>query len=118
MSFRDTVYAVIEGTKAGRILETFETYYAEDIVMSENGYDPRVGKDVNRRYEEDFVNGVDFHAAEVGRVILDEDSQQAAVEWVLEFTPKGGQRVVQKQVAVQTWKDGQVVKETFYYRGA
>lgn len=116
MAFRDDVQAVIDGTKAGRILETFERYYADDVVMSENGVDPRVGKATNRAYEEAFVNGVDFHDAQVGRVIIDEDAQQAAVEWTLEFTAKGGSRRIQRQVAVQTWRDGQVVQETFYYK--
>jgi ketosteroid isomerase-like protein len=114
MDNRANVQAVIDGILAGKILETFDRYYAEDVVMSENGADERVGKAANRTYEENFVNNVEFHAASVGRVLVDND--QAAVEWTFEFTPKGsGQRVVQKQVALQTWKDGKVVREDFYH---
>jgi hypothetical protein len=43
------------------------------------------------------------------------DGDHAAVEWVFDFTPKGGERIVQKQVALQTWKDGQVIREVFYH---
>jgi len=59
------------------------------------------------------VNGVEFHAARVGEGIVDGD--RAAVEWELEFTPKGGERLIQRQVTVQTWKDGKVVREVFYH---
>ena len=113
MSIRENVQAVIDGTMRGEILETFEKYYAEDVVMSENGVEDRVGKDENRKFEEMFVGNVEFHAASVGRVVVDGD--QAAVEWVFEMTPKGGERITQRQVAFQTWKDGKVVREVFYY---
>jgi hypothetical protein len=113
MDLRTNVQAVIDGILAGQILETFDAYYADDVVMTENGIHERVGKAVNRTYEEEFVNGVTFHNAEVGRVLVDAD--HAAIEWTLEFTPKGGDRVVQKQVALQTWRDGKVAREDFYH---
>lgn len=115
MTFKEQVQAVIDGILAGRILETFDQWYADDIVMSENGEEERVGKDVNRAYEEAFVANFDFHGAEVGRVVLDEEQQQAAVEWVFTMGPKGEPPFVQRQVAVQSWRDGKIVQETFYY---
>lgn len=113
MSSRDDVQAVIDGILSGKILETFDRYYSEDVVMTENGADERVGKAANRAYEEGFVNNVEFHGATVGRVIVEGD--HAAVEWSFDMTPKGGQRVTQKQVAVQTWKSGRIVREDFYH---
>jgi ketosteroid isomerase-like protein len=113
MSTRENVQAVIDGILAGKILETFDQYYADDVIMSENGVDERVGKATNRAYEEAFVNNVAFHGATVGRIIVEGD--QAAVEWTFDLTPKGGQRITQKQVSVQTWKGGRVVREDFYH---
>lgn len=113
MNTRACVQAVIDGILAGRILETFDRYYADDVVMSENGANERAGKAVNRAYEEQFVGNVTFHAARTGAVIVDGD--QAAIEWVLEFTPKGGSRVTQRQVSVQQWRGGKVVREVFYH---
>ena len=104
---------MIDGIQRGEVLETFEKYYADDVVMSENGAEDRVGKATNRAYEEAFVNGVEFHAASVGRVIVQDD--HAAVEWTFDLTPKGGERTLQKQVAVQTWRDGKIVREVFYH---
>ena len=113
MTQEPPVQAVIDGILSGKILETFDRYYAPDIVMSENGADERVGFEACRAYEEAFVNGVEFHAASVGRTILSGD--QAAIEWTFEFTPIGGERLVQKQVALQTWRDGKIVREDFYH---
>ena len=113
MSIRDDVQAVIDGILKGDILGTFDRWYDDDVVMSENGADERVGKSANRAYEEAFVNGVEFHGAEVGAVLVDGD--RSAVEWSFDLTPKGGERTVQKQVAVQTWRDGKVVREVFYH---
>ena len=49
---------------AGDILNAFETYYADDVVMHENDSPPFTGKSVNRKREEDFVNSVqEFHEA-------------------------------------------------------
>ena len=113
MSTQENVQAVIDGILKGEILETFDRYYADDVVMSENGADERVGKAANREYEEAFVNGVTFHGAEVGEVLVDGD--RSVVEWVFDLTPNGGDRVLQKQAAVQHWKDGRIVRETFYH---
>ena len=113
MSQEPPVQAVIDGILGGQILETFDRYYAPDVVMSENGGEERVGFDACRAYEEAFVNGVEFHAASVGRTVV--SGEQAAIEWTFEFTPKGGERMTQKQVALQTWRDGKVVREDFYH---
>ncbi len=51
---REDVQAVIDGILSGKILEAFESYYHDDVVMSENGAQERVGKDANREYEEQF----------------------------------------------------------------
>jgi ketosteroid isomerase-like protein len=113
MSIRENVQAVIDGIQRGEILKTFDRFYADDVVMSENGVDPREGKAANRVYEEAFVEGVTFHGAAVGEVLVDGD--RSAVEWTFDLTPNGGERVQQHQVAIQTWRDGKIVRETFYH---
>jgi ketosteroid isomerase-like protein len=114
MSIKNQVQAVIDGVRAGKVLETFDAYYADDVVMSENRKNERVGKAANRKYELQFLENVqEFHGAQVGRVIVDGD--HAAVEWTFDITFKGGNRVNMQQVAVQTWKDGKIAREDFYH---
>ena len=113
MTTRSAVQAVIDGILAGKVLDTFESYYDEHVVMSENGSDERVGKATNRVYEKAFVDNVTFHGAEVGLVLV--DGNHAAIEWDFDLTPKGGERVHQRQVSIQTWRDGKIVREVFYH---
>lgn len=114
MNIKPQVQAVIDGILAGKIFETFDAYYADDVVMSDDRKDERVGNAANREYEEKFVGNVqEFHGAQVGRTIVDGDN--AAVEWTFDLTFKGGNRVTMQQVAVQTWKDGKIVREDFYH---
>jgi ketosteroid isomerase-like protein len=114
MSIKAQVQSVIDGILKGKILETFDTYYADDVVMSENRTEERVGKAVNREYEIKFLDSIqEFHGAQVGRVVVDGD--HAAVEWSFDITFKDGNRVKMQQVAVQTWKDGKIIREDFYH---
>ena len=116
MDNKARVLDLIEGITTGRLLEKFEQYYGEDVVMSENG-DPeqtRVGKAVNRDYETYFATNAEFHGVEVGPVLGDGD--HTAYEMTMDFS-LGGQRINRTQWAVQQWRDGQIVRETFFYKG-
>ncbi|WP_412068023.1 nuclear transport factor 2 family protein [Rubrivirga sp. IMCC43871] len=99
----------------GDILGAFEDYYADDIVMIDAGQPPREGKEINRQYEEVFVNGLtEFRGAKVKAVAVDEDKGKALVEWHFDFTHADFGSQTYDQVAVQTWEDGQIVEERFY----
>lgn len=101
----------------GRILEAFDQFYADDVVMEEDGNE-RVGKDANREYEEQFVNSLEaFHSAEINARGVDEDNNVTFSEWSMDMTLEGVGRVQQEQVAVRTWDDGQITHEKFYKLG-
>jgi len=100
----------------GQILDAFEKFYAENVVMSDNGIDPREGKAVNRAYEEAFVGGLTaFRGAEIKNIAVNEETGVAMVEWFFDYTHKDWGDMTYTQVAVQHWQDGQIVKETFYH---
>lgn len=105
---------LIDGICTGRLLEVFDRYYADDVVMQENAVDDpqRHGKAANRAYEQYFVENATFYGVKVGAVMVDGDHSAYEMWMDLEM---GGQRMQRTQVAVQTWKDGQIVKEVFYY---
>lgn len=98
----------------GKILEAFDKFYADDIVMQDNNYPQRVGKAANRAYEEAFVNGIiEFRGARVENILLSDGI--TVVEWWFDYTHKDYGVRNYKQVAVQRWKDGKIVEEKFYY---
>ena len=99
---------------AGKILEAFEKFYAEDVVMQENTEAPKVGKDVNRKAEQDFLGSIEqFHGCKLLGSAVEGDRSYS--EWELDVTFKGGHHVVLTQVAARQWKGGQIVHERFYY---
>jgi ketosteroid isomerase-like protein len=102
----------------GKILEAFDKFYADDIVMKEDDKE-RVGKEANREYEEQFVNSLEeFHSAEIRARGVDEENNVTFSEWHNDMTLDGVGRVEQKQVAVRTWNDdGQITEEKFYKIG-
>lgn len=98
----------------GKILDAFEKFYADDIVMQDNNYPQRVGKDENRVYEEAFVNGLtEFRGARVENILISDGI--AVIEWWFDYTHKDYGVRNYKQVSVQRWKDDKIVEEKFYY---
>ena len=102
----------------GQLMEAFETYYAENVVMTEPR-GTREGKDACRKAEEGFLASVEaFHGMEVKAIAEDTDNGKVLIEVLMDVTFKGGQRVQMEQIAVQTWENGQIVHERFYYNAA
>jgi len=99
---------------AGDIMGAFENFYAEDVVMQENSADPFIGKALNRDREQQFVNSIaEFHGAAVFSSAVNDNTSFS--EWEMDVTFQGGHRFKLAQVAVRTWRNGQVVRERFYY---
>jgi len=98
----------------GRALEAFEQFYADDVVMQENSEEPRVGKDVNRKAEEEFFAGVaEWHEGKLLASAINGDTSFS--EWYMDISFKNGVRAKASQVAVRKWKNGKVVHERFFY---
>ena len=98
----------------GKALEAFEKYYAENCSMQENGQPAVVGKDANRKREEEFFSKItDFRGAEVLNVTAGDDVTM--VEWKFDYTHADWGDRNYNQVAVQRWKDGKIVDERYYY---
>jgi len=120
MSLRESVDELNAKILQGEVLNAFDQFYAQNVVMCEIGGEPRVGKEACREYEVQWVNGIRaFHAAEVKNVSVDERSDGtgvAFVEWFMHFDHDFADgEVKSEQVAVQEWENGQIVRETFYH---
>lgn len=98
----------------GKALEAFDQYYHEDVVMQENENAPTLGKAANRLREEDFFGSItEFRGATPLKVSAGENTTM--VEWHFDYTHKEWGARNYRQVAVQEWKDGQIISEKFYY---
>ena len=102
---------------SGQIMEAFEKFYADDVVMQENSEEPRRGKPANREAEQQFMSSVEqWHGARVVAAAVNGDVSFS--EWEMELTFKGGHRAKMNQVAVRHWKNGKIASERFFYNKA
>jgi len=100
---------------SGKLLDAFEQYYAEGVVMEEPT-GSRTGKEACRAYEHQFLDNVqEFHGMEIKAISEDVPNNKVLIEVAMDITFKGGHRVNMEQVAVQNWENGQITRERFYY---
>lgn len=98
----------------GKAMEAFERFYSDDIVMQENENPPTVGKEANRKREIEFFNSItEFRGATL--LSFGAGENKTFTEWSYDYTHKDWGVRKYKQVAVQTWKDGKIINEKFYY---
>jgi ketosteroid isomerase-like protein len=117
MSTRERVQELVGYVQAGRIPEAIETFYAEGVTMQENRQPPTLGKAANLVRERAFGDSVErWHEVTARTVAVDGD--QALIEWVFEYTTREGQRIRMEEIAQQTWRDGRIVRERFFYDSA
>lgn len=98
----------------GAILEAFEKYYDDAVIMQENTEAPVVSKANNRVREVEFVNNlISFDKAEVKAMGINND--QVLVLWHFEYNHREWGFKNYDQVAIQTWKGGKIISERFIY---
>ncbi len=98
----------------GQALAAFEKYYADDVVMQENSEAPRVGKDINRKYEEEFFGSIkEFHGAELRTSAVGDGVSFS--EWTFDVTFQDGNRVQIEQAVRRTWSGEKIAEERFYH---
>ncbi|GAM21672.1 hypothetical protein SAMD00019534_048470, partial [Acytostelium subglobosum LB1] len=111
-NIRENLNTILKGIQDNKILEVFDKYYHNNVVMYEKGDSTnRVGKDANRKSEQSFVDNATIHEAKVLKILV--DGNNTAYEMYMDFT-YGGHNVKKTQWAIQQWQDGLVIKEEFY----
>lgn len=99
---------------SGRLLDAFEKYYHDEVVMQENEMPPVVSKAANRQREQEFLNNVtEFRKIQAGGMAVGDDI--SFVIWNYDFTHKEWGVRNFTQVSIQHWKDGKIIHEKFVY---
>lgn len=105
--------------QSGRILEAMTEFYADNATMRENNNPPTVGLAANIEREKQFLAYVkEWKSLNVEAVGVDEAKGKTLVQINFVFDAVDGKTVTYDQVAVQTWQDGKIVDEKFYYDSA
>lgn len=117
MDLQANVNGMIDMLKNGQMLDAFEKYYADDVVMQENNEPPRVGKAKNREFEKEFISNIEaVHDSQIRHVAYNPSENVAMIESFFDATLKGVGRVKMEEVAVQTWENNKIVHEKFFYK--
>ena len=116
MTYLEKVKTIYDMIFSGQLLDAFEQYYHDDVVMQEATGVVREGKEKNRGYEQQFLDSVqEIHGGGVDGIAANEEDGVTMVESWMDVTFKDGNRVKLEQVAVQRWEGDLVIHERFYY---
>ena len=100
---------------AGKAMEAFERFYAENVVMSDNDDEPWTGKDFNRKREEEFFASVaEVHDFSAGTL----EALARAVDAKSPWTAGHSQRVTHLAVAIGRTLGLDGTELSRLYRGA
>jgi hypothetical protein len=99
---------------AGKIMDGYEAFYSDDVVMQENNDPPCLGKDANRERQYKFFSLVkEVHSVTlVGTAVTD---NRAYSEWDYDLSFNDDLRYRLVEVAVRQWSHGKVIHERFYW---
>lgn len=116
MTYLERAQKMYQMIGEGNMLEAFENYYHDDVVMVEVTGDKREGKDANREFEKNWLAGIkEMHGGGVNAITSNEDAGVTMVEAWTDMTFKDGNRVKMEEVAVQKWDGDKIIHERFYY---
>jgi ketosteroid isomerase-like protein len=102
----------------GRSLDAMERYYAPEVCVFENRQLARAGKAQCLQYERDaLASHPEPPRFKLVRLAINEHDGGAFLEYVVRFRGTDGRPMRLEEVAVQTWENGLIVKERFYYEG-
>lgn len=97
-----------------QMIEAFEKFYHEDIVMIEAAGEVRKGKPTNREFENQWLSSIkEMHGGGVTGITSNEDDGITMVETWMEATFQDGTRMKMEEVCVQKWQGDQIIHEQF-----
>lgn len=100
---------------AGKPLDAFKTFYHPDVRMQENEQAPTIGKEANLAREIEFFNNVAGFSENAKILDVAYGDNVTMVRWHYDYFHKEWGNKNYTQVSVQHWKDGQIIKEQFFY---
>ena len=116
MSYLQNLKDMTAMTGQGKMMEAFEKYYHEDVVMVEATGEERKGKAVNREFEKQWMSSLkEMHGGGVTAMTSDEEAGITMYESWMDATFQDGNRMKMEEVAVQKWQGDQIIHERFYY---
>jgi hypothetical protein len=100
----------------GDTIKAMELFYADEVEMQENEEFPRKGKTLCINYEKENLQKVKTFTGKLLNQAIDEANEIVFSEWEIQCIYRDDSKYLLKQVSVQHWLNGLVIKEKFYYK--
>ena len=113
MDTRERVIQLTKLASEGKAEEAYRTFYVPDVLMQENSDPPRTSVQASIDRQTQATAGLTVNEFAPRNIVVEGD--HAVIEWVLDFTTPDGSHLHAEEIAIQTWKDGKIVQERFYY---
>ncbi|MEJ2594833.1 MAG: nuclear transport factor 2 family protein [bacterium] len=116
MSYLNEVQKMYDMLRQGQMMDAFEKFYHEEVIMEEATGEIRKGKAANREFQLNWLASVEtIHGGGTHSVTSNEETGHTAVESWMDITFKDGNRMKMEEVAIQKWEGDKIVRERFYY---
>lgn len=100
----------------GETIRGMEIYYADNVEMQDNEEPPRIGKANCLSVEKNNLSKLkDVHSKLLSQAV-NEETGMVFSEWENTYTYKDSRVFILRTVSVQTWQNGAVVREKYYYK--
>ncbi len=104
---------ILDLVKQGKGEEVYERFYAEDIYRQQASQAPMIGKQVNIKFNAEWMKGlIKFNEMTLLSVAYGDDV--AMSEWQIDFEHERSGHSCGKQVSVTRFRDGLICDERFY----
>ena len=112
---RDRVQELLDFLKTNPSPEqVYEQFYDENVVVQENLQPSRVGRAISIERQKRMNSNVkEVHEFKIGAVLVDGD--RSVIEAHIDMTTLDGHHIRIEELAMQTWRDGRIVHERFFY---
>ena len=115
MTYLERAQDLYDKMQSGQVMEAFEAYYHEDVVVVEPTGEERQGKEAQRKAIREWMDAVEeMHGGATEFVTSNEDDAVTMVQSFTDVT-MNGQRTPFREIAVQQWDGDQIIREEFFY---
>lgn len=115
MTYLERAQDLYAKMQSGQVMEAFEAYYHEDVVVVEPTGEEREGKEAQRKAIHEWMDAVEeMHGGATEFVTSNEDDAVTMVQSFTDVTTNG-QRTPFREIAVQQWDGDQIIREEFFY---
>lgn len=114
MNLKEAVRGQLDLLNAGKPLEAFDAYFADNGIMYDNDEIFAVGKQACRDKQEPFITSAQSIEGNITRCTVDPATGVSVLRNQTSFVSADGRSVAIDGILVQRWENGKIAEERYY----